>query len=284
MGLLAACARLARAVNSVMVGFAVVVGLFIVAGVTGWRPDPVVVVLSFLTGSLVSASSMILNDIVDVEIDRVNRLQRPLVTGEINKRQAMACFAAASLGGLLAALLLGPAPFMVALLVWLLGVFYDIRGKRSGFPGNVMVALATSAPFPFAMAVARCLCREVLVFWAIVFLTVLAREVAKDIADIEGDRAAGARTLPVIMGPRTAARVAAALYIVAVAMSPLPLLGARVNGLVYASLVGIVDIILVYEAIRILRRHDRETIIVHKRNVLIAMLIGLVAFIASSTL
>ena len=282
MGLLGACARLARIVNSVMVGFAVLVGLSIVAGVAGWRPERETLLLAFLTGTLVSSSSMILNDIVDIEIDRINLIPRPLVTGELTLRTAWACFALSSLGGLVSAWLLGPAPFLVALLVWLLGVVYDLYGKRSGFPGNVMVALATSAPFPFAMSVAGCICSEVLVFWAIVFLTVLAREVAKDIADVEGDRAAGARTLPVILGPRAAARVAAAFYMLAVSMSPLPLLWARVNHLVYIPLVAVVDVILVAESLRILRRHDRSSIITHKRNVLIAMLIGLVAFIASS--
>lgn len=282
MGLAGACARLVRLVNSVMVGFAVIVGLFIVAGITGWKPSIGVLLLSFLTGFLVSSSAMILNDIVDIEIDRVNKVPRPLVTGELSERVAWVCFALTSAGGLIASWLLGMAPFFVALLVWILGVVYDLYGKRSGFPGNVMVALATSAPFPFAMSVAGCLCGEVLVFWAIVALTVLAREVAKDIADVEGDKMAGARTLPVLLGPRRAARIAAALYLLAVAMSPLPLLWARVNPLVYALLVSVVDVILVAESLRIIRNYDKGTIIVHKRNVLIAMLIGLVAFIVSS--
>ncbi len=284
MGRLAACAELTRPVNSLMVGFAVVVGLAIVYGIAGERPPASTVLLSFATGSLISASAMVLNDLADVEIDRINAPWRPLVSGRVTAAHAKACFLALTAGGLVAAAMLGPAPFAVAFLVWLVAVVYDLWGKRSGFPGNLMVAFSTAAPFMFAMAVAGCLCREVIVFWLMVFLTVLGREIAKDIADVEGDRLAGARTLPIVLGERRAALAAAALYLAACALSPLPVLQGRVAVAPYLALVAVVDAILVYESARIAARYDRETILRHKRNILIAMFIGLVAFMAGALL
>ncbi len=277
-----ACARLTRPVNSVMVGFAVVVGVFIAAGVEKVTIEPLSVLAGFAAGTLIAAAAMVLNDIVDIDIDRVNEPGRPLPSGRVTIRQAYACFAALSIAGLLAAAWTGVPTLAVAAAAWLLAVVYDTWGKRSGLPGNLMVAAATSIPFVYAMALLRCMCGEMLVFWAIVFLTVLAREVAKDIADVEGDRLGGARTLPILVGEAKAARVAALLYIAAVALSPLPLLEGKINPLTYTPLVAIVDAILVYESARIMRTQDRETILEHKRNVLIAMLIGLLAFLAGS--
>jgi len=280
--LLVECARLARLVNSAMVGLAVVVAGVIVYGVGGSAPDPAALALGFAAATAIAASSMILNDIMDVDIDRVNAPWRPLVKGTISPRLAWACFAATTLAGLAAAAATGASTLLVAASAWALGVVYDLWGKRSGFPGNIMVALATSMPFLYAMALVGCFCGDVLVFWAIVFLTVLAREIAKDIADVEGDRLAGARTLPVAAGPRRAAAAAAALYLAAVALSPLPIVYGGVNAVAYALPVAIVDAILVYESLRLLRDHSRESVLRHKRNVLLAMLLGLLAFLAGA--
>jgi len=276
------CARLARIVNSAMVGLTVVVAAVIVYGVLGASPDPGVLALAFVTATAIAASAMILNDIVDVEIDRVNAPWRPLVRGAISTRAAWACFAASTLIGLAAAAATGAETLVLAAAAWALGVVYDLWGKKSGLPGNVMVAFATSMPFLYAMALARCFCSDVAIFWAIVFLTVLAREIAKDIADVEGDKLAGARTLPVIAGPRRAAATAAVLYLAAVALSPIPALSGRVNVLVYAALVAAVDALLVYESLRLLRDHSKEAVLRHKRNVLLAMLLGLLAFLAGA--
>jgi len=280
--LLGECARLARLVNSAMVGLAVVVAAVIVYGVMGAPPDPLALALAFATATAIAASAMILNDIVDVEIDRVNAPWRPLVKGTISARTAWACFAAATLAGLAAAAATGVETLALAAAAWALGVVYDLWGKRSGLPGNIMVAFATSMPFLYAMALAGCFCGDVLVFWAIVFLTVLAREIAKDIADVEGDKLAGARTLPVVAGPRRAAATAAALYLAAVALSPLPLVYGGVNPLAYSLPVAVVDAILAYEAVRLLRDHSKEAVLRHKRNVLLAMLLGLLAFLAGA--
>jgi geranylgeranylglycerol-phosphate geranylgeranyltransferase len=64
--------------------------------------------------------------------------------------------------------------------------------------------------------------------WGAVLTLVLvaAREVVKAIPDVEGDRAEGARTLPVVLGPRRAAWLALVTVGAAVAALPaFPLLG-----------------------------------------------------------
>lgn len=273
-----ACLGLVRVVNSLMVGFAVLVGLAIVAGRGVSRIPPETLILAYTTGFSISAASMVLNDLADIEIDRINAPERPLVSGLISVKAAYACYALLVAVGLLASYPLGWEALLVAVLGWIVGSLYDLWGKRSGFPGNLMVAFSTSLPFPYAMAVLGEWKGYSLVFWAMVFLTVLGREVAKDIADVEGDRAAGARTLPIILGERRSAAIAAILYLAAVALSPTPLLLGGVDPIAYGVFVAVVDAILVYESVRIVRDQGRGTVLTHKRNVLVAMLLGLLGF------
>lgn len=46
-------------------------------------------IISTINTILIMSSSMIINDIYDIEIDRINNFNRPLVTGEINIRDAL---------------------------------------------------------------------------------------------------------------------------------------------------------------------------------------------------
>ena len=281
---LRACARLMRIVNSLMVGFAVLVGIAIVVGRDIVNLPLTTLVLAYVTGFTISASSMVLNDIVDIDIDRINAPDRPLVSGAVSLRTAYACYAILSLLGVIASLLIGWEALAVAVAGWLVGSLYDVWGKRSGFPGNVMVAFSTSLPFPYAMAVVEAWRESTIIFWAMVFLTVLGREIVKDIADVEGDRHVNARTLPIVIGEGPSAVIAAILYVVAVALSPIPVIIGGVEPLSYGVFIAVVDFILLYESIRIVKDHSRATALRHKRNVLIAMLLGLIGFMLGTLL
>src|SRR5207245_8708979 len=67
-----------RPVNCLMIGLAVVVGEVINLGHV---PELDKLVLGFLTASLMMAGTMVLNDVYDIEIDRVNAPTRPLPSG-----------------------------------------------------------------------------------------------------------------------------------------------------------------------------------------------------------
>lgn len=278
--MLITCLRMARVVNSLMVGFAVLVGAVIASGgLPGLRES----VYAFLTGFFVSASAMVVNDIFDLEIDRVNAPWRPLPSGRLTVRGAWACFAAYSLAGLAFSAATGPETFAIALAAWAVGLAYSWRGKRLGLPGNVMVAFSVSVPLIYGAALTDSWGWRIAVYWFMVFSSALAREIVKGIADVEGDRAAGVRTLAVSVGERRAAAAAAALYLAAVAASPAPLiLGLLENPVAYAVLVAVVDAGFVYDSIRIVRDPSRSEALRHKSRVLIYMLLGLVAFIAGS--
>ena len=282
-GRISACLRLMRVVNSAMVGFAVLVGIALAAPGRATSVDPLLVIAGFLVGFTISASSMVLNDIADIEIDKVNAPDRPLPSGAISVRAARACFAVLSAIGLALSALGGLDSIAVVALAVATSTLYNLRLKLSGLPGNLAVAFLTSLPFLYAFTLIDNANPSVLVFWAMVFLTVLGREVAKDIADVEGDSLKGARTVPILYGRKAAAVIASLFYIVAVALSPLPLLMNLVlRPRVYAVGVSIVDLMLVYSVLMLLSSPRKRQVLRHKSVVLAAMLVGLVVFLASS--
>ena len=77
--------RLIRLPNDVMIGIGVLIGEFIALRT---YPNIDLSICSFLVGFLISASVMILNDIADINIDKINNPNKPLVKGTISLRSA----------------------------------------------------------------------------------------------------------------------------------------------------------------------------------------------------
>jgi geranylgeranylglycerol-phosphate geranylgeranyltransferase len=274
--------RLLRIINSVMVGFAVIVGVFLASNGSMTRIDILSLLSGFTVGFTISASSMVLNDIVDIEIDRINAPERPLPSNTLSLRTAWVCYFILLLAGFLAASYTGLDSLLTAIAGGVIAALYNLKLKLSGFPGNVAVAFSTSLPFLYAVTIVKDANVIVLVFWAMVFLTVLGREIAKDIADVEGDAVKGARTIPIVYGRRTASLIAALFYVTAVSLSPLPLaLDLVRNTRVYAIGVAVVDILLIYSLAILVRNPRKNTALYHKRVVLVAMMIGLIIFLLS---
>jgi geranylgeranylglycerol-phosphate geranylgeranyltransferase len=137
------------------------------------------------------------NDVADIESDRVNRPERPLPSGEITIRQAQAVAAVLAVGGLSASWPLGVPAFSIAVgaagLLWL----YNHQLKRRPLVGNLAVAGLTGLLFLYIAVVTRRW--EGLVPTALfAFWVHLARELVKDLEDMEGDAVQGARTLALL--------------------------------------------------------------------------------------
>ena len=211
--------RLLRPFNAVLSLAAVALGAVLAAGRAAFEA-PVPLALAVLSAALVGSASNALNDVVDLDIDRINRPDRPLPSGAVGVGAARALWAVLSAAGVAAgaavsAALGGIAAGSVALL-WL----YNVRLKGTPGPGNVVAAgvialallygaLAVGGPRPAVWAGV-----------ALTFLLVLGREVAKDVEDAVGDAAHGARTLAVVLGERRAAAVALAVMGLTLAALP----------------------------------------------------------------
>jgi geranylgeranylglycerol-phosphate geranylgeranyltransferase len=273
--------EITRPVNSVMLGLAIIVG----AAVTGGASilgSPLTLLLSFVTGFCMAGAAMAINDYYDREIDAVNEPGRPIPSGRVTPGEAVALTAALSIVGLGASYMISLSVTLVAAFSWVVMILYSAWGKRTGFPGNLMVSVCISLPFIFGGLITGSILSS-LYFGLMAFLSNTGREVTKGIVDAEGDRGAGVNTVAVSKGPRTASVVASAFYVVAVVSSLIP----PALGLVsawYYPFVAVTDLGLLYSAYSLVNEPTRENSRAVKNRVLYLMLVGLVGFAAGSLL
>lgn len=227
----------------------VVLGQFL--ALDGLPPMPALL-LAPLSIFCISATALILNDCFDVETDRVNAPHRPIPSGQVSVRSAALLSAAVALAGLAAAAVLGAAMLALVAAVWAVGVLYNWHFKRTGLPGNLMVAFSVGMTFVAGgVSVDRPWSGAVWWFAAIAFLMDLGEEIAADAMDADGDRLIGSRSLALRYGRRTALRISAGVFALLLAVSTAPLFAGELDP---ASLlpIAVMDTVLVVSLKRLL--------------------------------
>lgn len=187
--------------------------------------------LIVLSTLLIAAGGNIINDYFDLKIDRINKPDKIIVGRYIKRRVAMASHVVLNTLGFLIGLFIGIRLGMWQLcFLQLFGTialwYYSTELKYMFLWGNVAIALCVALA-PLAVGIYEIpalidayqyyakgeaeqvyqfgkliygLFYWVLGFTAFAFLATLSREIVKDIADMEGDRAFGCRTMPIVLG------------------------------------------------------------------------------------
>ena len=200
-----------------------------------------VLILLILSTICIAAGGYVINDYFDVKIDRINRPDDLIVTRIISRDAAMKLFQVLTAIGIVAGLAVAWwARSWNLLLIYIVipGLlwFYSASYKRMLLVGNLIVAFI-SALVPLLVAIINAdylkhLYNEALVYTPIVgqlyvwlggfalfsFLLTWAREVVKDIEDIEGDREMECRTMPIVWGEKTSKVVATLLVVATMAL------------------------------------------------------------------
>jgi chlorophyll synthase len=174
------------------------------------------VLLAVLAAAGANAASNAWNQAFDAEIDRVNKPGRPIPSGRATVRGALAlgwagALVAAVAGGL-HALLSGRPWFLVLVGIGVVATWVysapPLRTKRLFLLSNLTIAVPRGFLVPVAgwAVVADLASAEPFALGLVPGLFVLGAATTKDFADVEGDRAHGCRTLPIVLGAERAAR------------------------------------------------------------------------------
>ena len=217
------------------------------------NPDPSrrvtwAVILTVAVGSLcasaMNAASNIVNQIADLEIDRKNKPERPLVTGEVSIGRAWAGAAVLYAVAIVptwvvvpfpyktfAERLAAPLPLHAAFFIYLAGALATFvysfpafgRTKRHWLWANVTIAVTRGgllkvAGWSFVAAVWNA---EAWAIGGVFAFFLLGATSTKDFSDMEGDRAHGCITLPVRFGVRKAAKMMAPFFVLPWLLIPL---------------------------------------------------------------
>lgn len=241
MSTLAAAFRLIRPLNLVMTLLGVLLGAALAYGTIPGESWPAVG-MAACSAMLIAAAGNALNDVFDQEIDAINRADRPLPSGIISPAAARTLWIVLTLSGLTAAAVVSWTHLTLAVLAAVLLYLYSARLKRMPLVGNLTVAFVVGLAMVYGGLVAGPPGGAVIgaVF---AFLTTFAREVAKDVEDVEGDQLAGLRTLPIAYGARRARTVFTAALLLTILITPVPFL-AMDYGPLFLLLVLVADLVL----------------------------------------
>ena len=246
------------------------------------------IILAMITVFFETAAGNVINDYFDYNIDLVNKPERPIPSGRISlengKRYAYLLFLAGTICGFLISYLTDNwIPFAIVLIADVILYLYAYKLKTTPLIGNLAVGFMAGFGFVFGGFTINnpdiVTTSIFLGFFAFVMTT--AREIVKDIEDVEGDKKDGARTLPILIGKKTPAILATILIIVDCALCPL-LYTYHIFGILYLAIIAIAVILFIYSAILILKSQDEAT--AHKSSKLlkIGMLIAFLSFALGS--
>lgn len=184
--------------------------------VAGGR-DPVASMLLAVSTFLAEAGLFAHNDLANLEEDKINRPDAPLVTGAVGIDTARVVAYGSLASGAAVAALLGPAPLAIYATAAVLGTLYNARLKRVPVLGNFVVAFLTSMTYIYGTAAAGSASTVLALLYLSSLVANLGREFVKTAMDYEGDMKAGARTVAVLIGPRKAAALGAAVTLASTA-------------------------------------------------------------------
>jgi len=267
-----------RPINCLMIGFGVVIGEIIALN---GRLILVPATVGFLVAFFLMAATMVLNDYHDIEIDRINNPRRPIPSGMVSPREALSYSFLLAIIGLVFAAFTNMSGFIVAAFALGLMMYYNTRGKRTGFFGNILVSICVALPFVYGGIVVNSVKPILGLFSIMAFLSNLGREVTKGVMDVDGDASKGVKTIAVLHGSSKASRIAALFFSLAVLISPIPIIFNMISTL-YIPLVAVADVGFIASSIVFVKNPSRSNAKTVKSLALIWMTIGLAAFVAGS--
>ena len=269
-----------RPVNSLVAGLAALLGYIVATGTLA----PVSLLLVPIVFSI-TAGGNVFNDLCDLEIDQINRPERPLPSGSVTPEAAGILAASLFSAGLVLTIPAGLPCTIIAVVNSLLLLFYARTLKRTALWGNVAVSYLSASIYPFGGALAGLAGLErTLPLAGITFLAMLARELLKDAEDVAGDSAAGARTIPITFGVKKTGVIAYACALGAIAASLLPVVPWW--GPPYLAGIGAADVVILFGAARALRCRTPECVRISRTTTLLktGMFLALVVITGAAIL
>lgn len=195
-----------------------------------WNADPSHFLTDLISGVaalvFVNMASNTLNGVYDIDIDRINKPERPLPRGAINPQEATTIAYLLYFFTFYRATLLNSAFTVFIFAIMLLTIAYSappLRTKKHFMWNNATIALARGL---FGVLASWSIFGNPLdpVPWAagfILFVFLLGAATTKDFTDMPGDKEYGMRTLPIVIGVERAATVTASFFVIPLLFVPI---------------------------------------------------------------
>ena len=182
--------------------FPVATFITVILGSQG-NADPLLVIRTVIGSYFLGLATYVYNDLTDFEVDKINKINRPSVTGKTTKPQLLTIVCIMFGTGLSLTAFINYYTFCISALFTILGIVYSHPKfkLKDKFPlktvvtagGAALLSLLGGAAVPNTSVPILYTSLSFFIFYFI--LSPLG-----DIGDIKGDRAVGRRTFPVVIG------------------------------------------------------------------------------------
>jgi geranylgeranylglycerol-phosphate geranylgeranyltransferase len=169
------------------------------------QPPPLHVILLPIITMFSTLSIYLMNDLVDIKIDKINAPTRPLASGAVKKQDALKLVIGLGVGSIAISSLVSTLTIYLTITYLLIGVLYSIPKislKDRSFAKTIMIAIgglitsligsSFSGLFEERATIAA------ITFMALIFVT----SPINDLADYAGDKKYGKRTIPIVIGKK----------------------------------------------------------------------------------
>lgn len=250
------------------------------------------IILGAITVFLVMGGGNVINDYFDYKIDAINKPKRPIPSGRISLRNAklyayFLFLIAILIGFIISYLVNNLIPLLIVIMSSLLMYYYAHTLKKIALIGNLSISFLTGLCFIFGGFIIdiEMSTPEIIIISAYLsffaFIMIMAREISKDMEDIEGDKIENAKTFPILYGMKISSYLAAFLIILASVLSPVLYFNGIFN-IYYLMVLGIAIITFFYGAYIILQDQSSKNCKKASKLVKIGMIIAFISFAIGS--
>ena len=182
--------------------FPVATFITVILGAQG-NVDPFLVISTVIGSYFLGLATYVYNDLTDFEVDKINKIHRPLVTGETTKSQLLTIVYILFGIGLCLTAFINYYTLCISGLFTVLGIVYShprFKLKDKFLLKTVVTAAGAALLSLLGGAAVADLSLPILYTSLSFFIFYFILSPLGDIGDIKGDRAAGRRTFPIVIG------------------------------------------------------------------------------------
>ena len=200
--------------------------------------------LGALAALFIMGGGNTLNDYFDYKIDKLNKPNRPIPSGQVTRQKALVFSICLFFSGIFLGLFLTIFALSIIFVNTCLLIVYARYSKTMSFAANALIALMTSSVFIYSGTILNIININIIVLASSAFFVMTAREILKDIEDFQGDFQSGASTLPIKVGVKQARTISTLFIFPAVFLIFVPYISGTKN-MFYLGLVICASTILI---------------------------------------
>lgn len=271
--MITAIIKISRPINFFITFFAVIIAALISAKNNFINIE---FIFAAFAMSFACSAGNIFNDIVDIEIDKINKPNRVLPKGIISIQFAKILCAIFIFVSLVFAFYNGFNSFIFLVIVNSVLIFYSTHFKKIILAGNFTVALLTSSALIYGALIAGNIYAGIIPA-LFAFFANFIREIIKDMEDVAGDSANNINTFPKVYGNQKTFVLILSSTILLIAFSFIPFLYKIYSIEFFIIVMAAVNPLFVFMLKILYKSQNRDALKKASRIAKLNMIIGLTA-------